>query len=151
MEIWKEIEGYEGLYEVSNLGNVKSLISGKILKPKKDKDGYLYVGLYQQGKQKAHKVHRLVAQTFLNTQNTYTEVNHKDEDKTNNIVDNLEWCTRSYNVNYSQSKQVMCVETGIIYSSATEAAHKTGFSQANISMCCLEGRKTRKGLHFKYV
>lgn len=102
-EIWKEIEGYEGLYEVSNFGRVKSLKrdkNGKLMSLQKDKDGYPVVGLYFKGNLKLHKVHRLVAQTFLSNPDNLPQVNHKDEDKTNNMVDNLEWCTPGYNTNY---------------------------------------------------
>ena len=168
-EEYKDIEGYEWLYQVSNYGNVNSLnyyrsgkekklkpIKEKILKLTKDKDGYLYVGLYQQGKQKAHKVHRLVAQAFIDNPNNYPQVNHKDEDKTNNHVTNLEWCTRSYNINYGTrnekiSKQVMCIETGLVYPSTMEVERQLGFAQSHISMCCRGKRKTAYGFHWKYV
>lgn len=102
MEQFKTILGYEGLYEVSNFGNVKSLWYGKdkILKPQADGGGYLFVWLCKDGKQKIHKVHRLVASAFIPNPDNLSQVNHKDEDKTNNRVDNLEWCTQEYNLNY---------------------------------------------------
>ena len=113
MEEWKNIIGYEGLYEVSNTGQVRSLDryvkysngrihlhKGKVLSPVKDKYGYLVVCLYCNEKQKIIKIHRLVAQAFIPNPNNLPEVNHKDEDKTNNSVDNLEWCTAKYNSNY---------------------------------------------------
>ena len=105
-EIWKDIEGFEGLYQVSNIGNVKSLNyrrTGKegILKAKKDSNGYLQVKLYKDGKAKFYLVHRLVGQEFLENPEGYTEINHKDEDKTNNCVQNLEWCNHSYNNSYN--------------------------------------------------
>lgn len=112
-EIWKAIKGYEGLYEVSNLGNVRSLNrtvrrrqgyiikKGRILIPfYEEKKGYYQVALAKDGKVKKHRVHRLVAVAFLENPFNYTDVNHKDEVKTNNNVDNLEWCTRKYNNNY---------------------------------------------------
>lgn len=104
MEIWKNIEGYPN-YQVSNLGNVRNInfnrtSKTKVLKSCIDGKGYQYVALYKDGKRKCSKVHRLVAQAFLPNPNNYKEVNHKDEDKTNNCVDNLEWCTTEYNVNY---------------------------------------------------
>ena len=105
MEIWKEIEGYEGLYEVSNLGNVKSLISGKIRKTSKEKSGYIFIALSKNGIKKQYKIHRLVAQAFIENPNNYEEVNHKDEDKTNNKVENLEWCDHKYNANYGTAIQ----------------------------------------------
>ena len=104
-EIWKSIKNYEGLYEVSNLGRVKSLNYNKtgkeqILKPAKVKNGYLLVGLCNNKKVKTYHVHRLVAQTFIPNPNDLPQVNHKDEDKENNCIDNLEWCSAEYNMNY---------------------------------------------------
>lgn len=104
-EIWKDIKGYEGKYQVSNLGNVRSLNyrgSGKVklLRQTSDKKGYKRMSLYKNGKMKTCRVHRLVAIAFLPNPNNYKEVNHKDEDKSNNNVNNLEWCTREYNINY---------------------------------------------------
>lgn len=113
-EQWKDIKGYEGLYEVSNFGNVRSLDrvirskhngtmlrKGRILTPfYEEKKGYYQVSLSKDGKNKKHRVHRLVASAFLDNPHNYTDVNHKDEVKTNNNVDNLEWCTRKYNNNY---------------------------------------------------
>lgn len=127
-EIWKDIEGYEGLYQVSNLGRVKSLerkvqssyrgkpytrnINEKILNGHNDSDGYLIFGLHKNNKLYFHKAHRLVAKAFIPNPNNYPIINHKDECKTNNIVwinedgsidqekSNLEWCTNEYNTNY---------------------------------------------------
>lgn len=105
-EIWLPVVGFEGLYEVSNLGKVKSLKFGKekILIQVKMKNGYLYVNLYKEGKVKTCRVHRLVCQAFLDNPNGYTCVNHKDECKTNNRVDNLEWCDNKYNANYKNAQ-----------------------------------------------
>ena len=105
-EEWRDIEGYEGLYQVSNLGRVKSLnCRGHkgcigILTPRFDGKGYEMVALYKEGKARNTKVHRLVAQAFIPNPNNYPQVNHKDEDKTNNCVDNLEWCDTQYNNTY---------------------------------------------------
>lgn len=163
MEIWKEIEGYEGLYQVSNLGNVKSLNKrkGRILKTIKDHFGYLRVRLSKQGELKNHKIHRLVAETFLDNPNNYKQVNHKDENKTNNKVDNLEWCTPKYNCNYGtrnqritnaqKGKQVLCIETGVIYPSANEVERQLGYNLGNISKCCNGKYKTAYKFHWKYV
>lgn len=98
-EIWKDIKGYEGLYQVSNLGNIKSLFRyKKILKPTKNTLGYLKVSLYKDKKIKVMSVHRLVAEAFLENTNNFTDINHKDGNKTNNKVENLEWCTRQQNI-----------------------------------------------------
>lgn len=108
-EQWRPIEGYEGLYEVSNLGKVRSLdridctgrrLKGKILIPLMMKNGYLSVFLCKEGKAKHFLIHRLVAQAFILNPEGLKEINHKDEDKTNNLVDNLEYCDRKYNMNY---------------------------------------------------
>ena len=113
MEEWKSIPGYEGLYEVSNLGRVRSVercdrfnrkIVSKILKPNYV-SGYLRVGMYKNKTFKYYLIHRLVAQAFLPNPDNLPQVNHKDEDKSNNRVDNLEWCDRSYNMNYGTVQQ----------------------------------------------
>ena len=102
-EVWKPIKGYEGLYEVSNKGRVKSFSRKEpfILKYNVTEDGYYRVCLYKNTKYKKHLVHRLVAQAFIENPMNLEMINHKDEDKTNNCVENLEWCTHSYNQKYS--------------------------------------------------
>ena len=108
-EIWKDIAGYEGVYQVSNTGLVRSLdryteggrfFSGRLMAQSKDKDGYLILGLYSNRKGKTFKVHRLVAKAFVDNPYNLPEVNHIDEDKTNNHADNLEWCSTAYNLTY---------------------------------------------------
>lgn len=108
-EIWKDIDGYNGLYQISNLGRVKSLgrrgkgcsLEDRILKPMINKDGYHLVNLKDINHvAKWFTVHRLVALHFIPNPDNYKEINHKDEIKGNNIVTNLEWCTREYNVSY---------------------------------------------------
>lgn len=96
-EEWKEVNGYEGLYWISNLGRIKNK-HGRILKPA-TRNGYYRVYL----KTRWYPVHRLVAEAFINNPDDLPEVNHKDLDKSNNCVDNLEWCSRKYNVNYGES------------------------------------------------
>ena len=100
-EIWKNIEGYEGKYQVSNLGRVKSMIGQeKVLHPKKHRNGHLQIGLHKDKKRKTMYIHRLVAQAFIPNPDNLPCVNHKDENPSNNNVDNLEWCTQKYNCNY---------------------------------------------------
>lgn len=105
-ETWKDIPGYEGLYRVSNYGNVLSLnyrLCGysKQIAPKCNSKGYLWVLLYGKGKGKPMLIHRLVALAFLPNPNNYPQINHKDENPKNNHLSNLEWCTASYNVKYT--------------------------------------------------
>ena len=115
-EIWKDIKDYEGYYQVSNLGRIKSLkriVKGRwkniIIKEKilnrKIENGYLRVQLSKNNISKIFLVHRLVAETFIPNPNNYKEINHKDENTINNNVDNLEWCTHSYNINYGTRTQ----------------------------------------------
>ena len=108
-EIWKDIKGYEKLYQVSNLGNVRRIkfINNrtqkdkiKMLKLIKDKKGYLKINLWKNNKSKMFLVHRIVAETFILNPNNLPQVNHKDENKSNNCVENLEWCSQKYNNNY---------------------------------------------------
>ena len=102
---WKDIPGYEGLYQVSNIGEIKSLNYKQTHKPHllsqaKDRDGYFRVVLVKDKQRKNKLVHRLVAEAFIPNPNNLPQVNHKDEQAGNNIVTNLEWCTAKYNVNY---------------------------------------------------
>lgn len=108
MEIWKDIEGFEGKYQVSNLGNVRSLRFrnqnfSKDLTQKINNKGYKVVNLTDNSKNKPALVHRLVAMAFVDNPNNYPIVNHKDENPQNNHADNLEWCTYSYNTIYSMN------------------------------------------------
>lgn len=100
MEEWKNIIGYEGLYEVSNKGNVRNVRRNKLLKLSKNRYGYIQVYLYKNGIRTGLKVHRLVAQAFIENPDNLPEVNHKNEDKIDNRVENLEFCDHKYNVNY---------------------------------------------------
>lgn len=115
-EIWRDINGYEGLYEVSNMGRVKSLNYNrtnqeKILKLGKNKNGYMIVVLCKNGKTKTCQVHRLVANAFIGNPNNLPMINHKDENPSNNCVDNLEWCDASYNQNYGTANQKRIAST----------------------------------------
>jgi hypothetical protein len=147
-EIWKDIEGFEGEYMISNLGRVKSLKSNIILRQFEYRGGYLEVHL-RKPKIKVHKkVHRLVAEAFLTNPNHYKEVNHKDENKKNNMVNNLEWCSRSYNNTYNNRhfkagkghwKAVKQYDKNnhfiAHYESQTAASLATGVKQGSIADC----------------
>lgn len=170
-EIWKDIQGYEQLYQISTLGNVKSLNYNntgkeKLLKPSKITDNYLQVSLHKQGKRKMYLVHRLVALHFIPNPNNLSEINHRDEDPSNNVISNLEWCDRKYNNNYgtrtekstksntnhpNKSKQVMCVETGVVYPSTMEIQRQLGFAHSHISKCCTGKKKQAYNYTWKYV
>ena len=117
-EIWKDIQGYEGLYQVSNKGMVKRiehyeyrptkgqrLMPEKLLKTRLNERGYVKVCLFKDSKGKWYFVHRLVASAFIDNPNNYPQVNHIDEDKENNKMDNLEWCTNSYNNRYGHKPE----------------------------------------------
>lgn len=104
-ERWKPIFGYDGMYEVSDLGRVRSRKRGewKVMSAKKSRSGYFSINLYKDGKQKTVKIHRLVAQAFIPNDNIFnTEINHINEDKSDNKVSNIEWCDRRYNNTYNE-------------------------------------------------
>ena len=109
-EIWKYVSGFDGLYQVSNLGNIKSMPRNgtsnkeRILKKRKDKDGYELITLCKNNKTTTHKVHRLVASCFINNDNNYPDIDHIDGIRANNSADNLRWCTRRQNMIWSREK-----------------------------------------------
>lgn len=165
-EVWKPILRYPG-YMVSNMGNVISTRSGSIrrLKPTpRQPAGYLGVGMMNVSREYEYPyVHRLVAMAFCDNPNGYTEVNHKDEDKTNNRADNLEWCTRKYNQNYGTIRErigasnkgngvkpVVQVESGNVYNSLQEAQERTGIPNSNICRALKQG-STAGGYHWAYA
>ena len=166
-EIWKDIEGYEGLYQVSNMGNVRSLNYNqtreiKVLKPSNNR-GYKLVVLSKNGKSKTYQVHRLVALHFIPNPNSLSIINHKNEDKTNNCVDNLEWCSQEYNINYgNRNKKVryklskpiiqLTPNNEIVkkWDGLTVIKQELGFSVGNISECANGKRKTAYGYIWKY-
>ena len=166
-EIWRDIEGYEGLYQVSNKRRVKSLNyrhTGKeeVLKQGKTKKGYLLVCLSKGGKHKNYQVHRLVASAFISNPENYPVINHLDENASNNCIENLEWCTQKYNCNYgtrnerlskSKNRAFICVETGEVFSSAKEAQEKTGVFASAIRACARHEKwyHTAGGYHWEYI
>ena len=160
-EVWRDIIGYEGIYQVSNKGNVYSvgrMVQGRkrggvTLKPKLHRNGYLHVGLYRNGKMKNKLIHRLVLDAFVENPNNLPEVNHKDENKTNNDLSNLEWCSGRYNVNYgtrnerlSKKVRAVNVETGeVVEFNSTQEAERKGYSSGGVSQACRGVYKNTKG------
>ena len=163
-EIWKDIKGFEGLYQVSNLGQIKSFprkgSRGGIMVGTKHPKGYRYVTLRKDGKQYSLKVHRLVAETFIPNPDNLPEVNHKNEDKSDNSVENLEWCSTQYNHEYgsrterariSCGKPIRCIETGKEYDGARWAATELGLDPSGITKCLKNPNRTCGGCHWEYI
>ena len=165
MEIWKDIEGYEGKYQVSNFGNVKSLDyrrTGKeqLLKPMLQTKGYFCVMLCKPNK--IYLIHRIVAKAFIPNPENLPYVNHKDENKHNNHVYNLEWCTQLYNLNYgSRNERIRKSLSKKVYQytldgkfvkewKSTKECCRNGFNQGHIASCCRGERKTHKGYIWSY-
>lgn len=179
-EIWKDIEGYEGLYQVSNLGRVKSCqkvvrskggfrrLQSKILSPQtnKKRNFYFFVRLQKNGKAKPFFVHRLVACAFIQNPKNLPQVNHKDGNKRNNLVENLEWCTASGNIQHAYSNGLITTQIthyrGVLayrlndktfvgeYKSLHEAAKMLGLNVGHICSV-LHGRcEHTQGYYFKY-
>ena len=173
IEIWKDIKDYEGLYQVSNWGRVKSLGNGgthktsRILKSAKNTRGYLQVQLSKNGKRKWFFIHRLVAEVFLENPENLPQVNHIDEDKTNNRVENLEWKSHKDNNNHGtrneriskantngkKTKRVLQLSLDgelIKVWESTQECGRNGFCQSSVVDCCLGKQKTHKGFRWEY-
>lgn len=148
----KDIKNYEGIYAVTEDGRVWSYRSKRFLAPQLAGKGYLKVELYKKGHKKASVfVHRLVAEAFIPNPDSLPEVNHKDEDKTNNNISNLEWITRQANVAYSNSKAIRCIELNRIFNSIIEAERALNLCHENICKV-LKGKLAHTGgYHFEYV
>ena len=174
-EQWKPFKGFEGLYEISSLGRVKSLNYNntgveKIMRPQKNRNGYLHVGLRRNGKYKNLYVHRLVGEAFIPNPEGFEQVNHRDEVKTNNCVENLEWCSAKYNMNYGtrMEKQVAARSKAVEASKypdfreiclrfpSTMEADRNGYNQGGVAACCRgcfssEGNNKYKNLYWRYA
>lgn len=189
IEIWKPIIGYEGLYEVSSMGRVRSLdrrisyisrtqegkeyttthtYKGKLMKQHNNHFGYKVIALCMDGKYRTYMVHRLVAEAFIPNPNNYPVVNHKDENKQNNCVENLEWCTQQYNINYG-SGNIRRIDTrnqnksyhyqrevgqytldGVLIKKYPSASD-TGYCRESIRDCCNGRQKTAYGYKWGYL
>lgn len=166
MALWKAVDGYEGLYAVSDEGQVISLsrvvnngrgtfhTEPKILTQGTRADNYKFVVLTKDNESKSFSVHRLVAKAFLDNPEKLPEVNHKDENPGNNHVDNLEWCTRQYNIDYSKSKRIaqytLSGEKAAEYKSIAFAARITGISRRAINNCLTGWSNTAGGYIWRY-
>ena len=169
-ELWKPVVGYEQLYEVSNTGKARK-INGKLLKQYINKGGYPKVSLYRNGKGRDTFVHRMVAEAFIPNPRGVKMVNHIDECKTNNNVDNLEWVTPHEN-NYHGTarkrisetlkgyfkenshhsrKAIRCVETGQVYQGVRVASRDLEINAGDISSCISGKRQTAGGYHWETV
>lgn len=170
-EIWKDIKGYEGLYQVSDQGRVFNVKTQNYLKPINSSNGYYRVHLTaKNGKRKLELIHRLVAINFIPNPDNLPQVNHKDENPANNKIDNLEWCSAKYNINYG-NRLKRCAETlkksqGYkdvlqikidtneivgVYPSQMEAQRRTGIPQANIGKVLRGEREKAGGYHWRYA
>jgi hypothetical protein len=175
METWKPIKGYEGFYEVSSLGRIKSLsrkekrkngttytVKESIISQSADKKGYFRTRLRKLGEHHTFLTHRLVAMAFVENPNRYAEVNHKDENKGNNRADNLEWCNRKYNINYGtgRAKQAASLSKKVYQYTAngtfikewpsTKECGRAGHCQWRIVDCCRGKAKTHHGYKWSY-
>ena len=171
-EVWKPVTGYEGHYEISSKGRVRSVprtrkrsdgqnhtAKGGVLKQSQDKKGYLNVSLLLGGKKsrKTHKVHRLVASAFIPNEYGFPQVNHKDNDKGNNVAENLEWVTQTQNMAHSlnsgtrNTRPVKCLNDGKVHKSLRRAAEHYGIDRTCISDVCNGARSATQGLMFEYA
>lgn len=169
-EEWKPVVDYETLYEVSSLGKVRSLRSGKLLKYSLGTTGYQQVNLRKDSKPRTMLVHRLVAQAFLSNPNSLPQVNHIDENKANNSIENLEWCTSKHNANHGTRiercngvrrnktkntrpvKGIKVTDGQTIYFPSANEAGRNGFDKSSIINCCngKHGVKSHKGYRWMY-
>ena len=154
----KDIKGYEGLYAITEEGQVWSYRAQKFLLPFTSTNGYLIVVLSLNGEQKHFRIHRLVAEAYIPNPLNKPEVNHLDENKTNNHVSNLEWATTKENIQHSARKgvrknfsKIRCVETGAVYKSCSAAARAVNLHPYSINSVVNGKQKTAGGYHWERV
>lgn len=155
----KDIKNYEGLYAITSCGKVWSYKSKRFLTPQDNGCGYLQVTLCKNGDKKRHYVHRLVAAAYIPNPNNLPQINHKDENKKNNCISNLEWCDSKYNNSYGtkaersaekQRKPIRDLDTNEVYKDLREASKITGVCTADISKVCNGVYRQSKGHHFMF-
>ena len=179
MEVWKSIRGYENLYEVSSYGRVRSLrhlvkqsgnkgttfsryYNGKVITQREGIGGYIFVCLSNGASKKTLRVHKLVAEAFIPNPNNYPQINHKDENKSNNRVDNLEWCSPSYNCNYGTRIDRIIAKTGKPvgqydingefiqeFPSVSEASRTLGISFSSIASMANGRKRVKNGKEYE--
>lgn len=158
-EVWKDIPHYEGRYLISNYGRVFSLLSNKILSMHQNDDGYMIISLQtKNSKRKTERVHRLVAMAFIDNPEGKPEVNHINCIRNDNRVENLEWITHKDNNAYSSRQgnkgwhKIICLETGEVFNTSTEAAEKNGGDKGNIRKSARSnGKYSVYGFRYKYI
>lgn len=153
MEYWANIDHFPN-YQISSHGNVKNITTGRILKPSKQTNGYLIVSLSNNNIKTTKAIHRLVALAFISNPLKLPQINHKDENKENNNIKNLEWCDLQYNIDYSFSKPVIQLDKMgnliAVWKSASEAG-RNGYNQGKVSECCREEKQFHKKFIWKYM
>ena len=154
MKMINEIKGFEEFedYGITSCGRVYSFKSKKFLKPSKDKNGYLQVNLTNgKGQRKTVRIHRLVALAYIPNPNNYDTVDHMDENKEHNYINNLQWMTRRENKSKSWCKKVYCVELDKVFESGAAAARELGLHEPNVCNVCNGKQNKTGGYHFKFV
>lgn len=147
----KDIPGYEGEYGITSCGKVWSYKTNKFLSQYANHKGYMNVKLSKNGVHTEYKVHRLVAEAYIPNPNKYETVDHIDNCKTHNWVNNLQWMSRENNTKKAKNKQVLCVELNKTFNSLSDAARELSIDKSNLSKACSGKQKTCGGYHWRYV